>query len=120
MFLHTLHVDTAPSESPVDLSSPINLKDTKHKFALLDLCQRLRADKWNVFAMSLQLPHDLILQFEKEQQIEERYYKTLKCWVKRKQEGATFDALCNTLKSCSQENAIIVVKRRLRSLENTQ
>ena len=59
MFLLTLHADTAPSENSVDLSSPINLKDTKHKFALLDLCQRLRADKWNVFAMSLQLPHDL-------------------------------------------------------------
>ena len=105
--------DTTESLSGL-LHCAVNLRNSTHKFAILDISQRLGADRWSAIARKLCLQEEDIQEIQTtESCVEERYYKMLKQWVKSRQDEATFAALRDTLTSCNQTAAVGVVLRRL-------
>ena len=105
--------DTAEHLSGL-LHCAVDLRNSTHRFAILDISQRLGADRWSAIARKLCLQEDDIQRIQKaESCVEERYYKMLKQWVKLRQDGATFAALQDALTSCNQTAAVSVVVRRL-------
>ncbi len=97
------------------LRCPIDLTQRRHKFALLDLAQRLAPDKWHGIATRLELPDPVLQNIKIERQPEEKYYKTLKQWVSTKKMEATFATLRDVLESYEQFAAVDVMVRRLKS-----
>lgn len=94
------------------LQTPINLLDKTHKYALLDVCQRLPLERWYQIADLLKLSNDTVERLGKEESAEERFYKTLKEWV-RGEDEACFEELEMVLMRCGGEGAIVAMKMRL-------
>ena len=97
------------------LQSPIDLRNRMHKFAILDISQRLRANKWQQLARKLEIPNETILQLKRTESVtEECYYQVFKEWLNKKGD-ATFGVLQDVLVSCDQRSAMEIVRRRLTS-----
>jgi len=76
------------------LQNSIYMKNRMHKFAILDISQRLRANKWQTLAGKLEIPNTTIQQLIKtENCVEEQYYKLFREWLNYKREAATFAVL---------------------------
>ena len=96
------------------LKTPIDLRVTTHKFAILDLAQRLSIDSWEQLAGELDMSRhrELMQKLSTEKAVEEKFYKLLKEWVQVKNEEATYAALHNAVEACDQRTALSVVRRR--------
>ena len=91
-----------------------------HKFAILDISQRLRANKWQQLARKLEIPNETIQQLRRTENIaEECYYKVFKEWLNCKKGDATFGLLQAVLVSCNQRSVMEIVRRRLLSRGET-
>ena len=81
-----------------------------HKFAILDISQRLKANKWQMLAKNLEVPNTKIQHLERTEAVaEERYYKLFREWLSDKQEAATFAILRN---ACDQKSAVDMIIRK--------
>lgn len=102
------------------LQSPIDLRNQMHKFAILDISQRLRANKWQQLARKLEIPNETIQQLKRTESVtEECYYQVFKEWLNNTKEDATFELLQDVLVSCNQRSAMEIVRRRLMSRGET-
>ena len=130
----TLHINGSYSTSflPTDtytdsaitfeeiLQTSIDLRNRIHKFAILDISQRLRANKWQQLARKLEIPNETIQQLKRTEIVtEECYYQVFKEWLNCKKEDATFGLLQAVLVSCNQRGAMEIVRRRLLSRGET-
>lgn len=96
------------------LQVPIDMENTIHKFAILDVVQRISVSHWTFFSSQLGLSKDAVQKLSEEKATEERYYKAIKEWLKvKRQARATFADLDELLNECSQHGAQIVMKKRL-------
>ena len=95
------------------LRVPIDMTNIVHKFAILDVVQRISASHWTYFPSLLGLNRETVQVLSKEKATEERYYNAIKEWLKRERERATFAVLDDLLEQCSQLGAQIVMKKRL-------
>jgi hypothetical protein len=93
----------------------------KHKYAILDVCQRLppTVSVMNDFAQRLNVPQDKVRQITNDSTMqEERYYQMLKLWLGEGGGGEskrTFMELQDALVSCQQLTASDIILRRLQS-----
>lgn len=95
------------------LQNSIDMKNRMHKFAILDISQRLRANKWQTLAGKLEIPNTTIQQLTKtENVVEERYYKLFREWLNCKREAATFAVLQDVLETCDLKIAVDIIFRR--------
>ena len=95
------------------LQNSIDMKNRMHKFAILDISQRLRANKWQTLAGKLEIPNTTIQQLTKtENVVEERYYKLFREWLNCKREAATFAVLRDILETCDLKIAVDIIFRR--------
>ena len=102
------------------LQSPIDLRNRMHKFAILDISQRLRANKWQQLARKLGIPNETIQQLKRTESVtEECYYQVFKEWLNNTKGDATFELLQDVLVSCNQRSAMEIVRRRLMSRGET-
>ena len=95
------------------LQVPIDMANTVHKFAILDVAQRISSKHWDYFSSLLGLSKETLQDLSKEKATEEKYYNAIKEWLKIKRERATFAVLEDLLEQCSQRGAQIVMKKRL-------
>lgn len=86
----------------------------RHKFAILDVSQRLREPKWRDIGVRLDLDEVFLSKLTKEC-IEERYYLMLKEWVELSRGGATFSRLREVLVDLEEDIALLVLEARLNS-----
>ena len=128
----TIIVHTSTSFLPTDtdtdsaipfeeiLQSPIDLRNRTHKFAILDVSQRLRANKWQQLARKLEIPNETIQQLKRTESVtEECYYQVFKEWLNHTKGDATFGVLQDVLVSCNQRSAMEIIRRRLTSRGET-
>ena len=102
------------------LQTSIDLRNRIHKFAILDISQRLRANKWQQLARKLEIPNQTIQQLKSTENVtEECYYQVFKEWLNYKKGDATFGLLQAVLVSCNQRSAMEIVRRRLLSRGET-
>jgi len=95
------------------LQNSIDMKNRMHKFAILDISQRLRANKWQTLAGKLEIPNTTIQQLTKtENVVEERYYILFREWLNYKREAATFAVLRDILEACDLKIAVDIIFRR--------
>ena len=92
---------------------PIDMSNTVHKFAVLDVVQRVSIKHWDKFSFFLGLRDETIQLLSREKAQEERYYKSVKEWLKVYQHKATFAALSEILEQCSEHEAQIAMNSRL-------
>ena len=86
-----------------------------HKFAILDISQRLESSKFKDFCTCLGLHVDSINSIEKEHTLsEEQYYHALKMWTANKKK-ATFRELSDYLISCGEDKLKNFIIMRLSS-----
>ncbi|CAI8010036.1 hypothetical protein GBAR_LOCUS6666 [Geodia barretti] len=103
------------------LNSIIDMSLIKHKYAILDVCQRLppSVSVMNDFAQRLNIPLDRVRQITNDSTMqEERYYQMLKFWLGEGGGGEskrTFMELRDALVSCQQLTASDIILRRLQS-----
>ena len=95
------------------LEVPINMANIVHKFAVLDVVQRISPNHWTRFSSSLGLSKETVELLSREKESEERYYKSIKEWLKVNRERATFAALNELLEHCSERRAQAVMRKRL-------
>lgn len=79
----------------------------------MDVVQRISLNHWTKFSSLLGLSKDNVELLSREKASEERYYKSIKEWLKMNREGATFAALDELLEQCSEHRAQIVMRKRL-------
>lgn len=117
-------VDTQAPEGPPRAPPPklpiqqISMTDPSHKYAILDICQRLGPEyrTWKAFASELGLSKQQIQKIKREEQLpEERYYLALKQWTVDKKTLATFASLGTILEKCNQSDLIKIILERLNS-----
>ena len=84
-----------------------------HKFAILDVVQRISLRHWNTICSRLELSRETIHEIQREESTEEKYYNAIKEWLKVKREEATFAVLNDLLEQCRQHGAQIVMRKRL-------
>ena len=89
------------------------MANTVHKFAVLDVVQRISINNWTRFSSLLGLSKETVEVLSREKASEERYYKSINEWLKMKRERATFAVLNELLEECREHGAQIVMKRRL-------
>lgn len=104
---------SATSERRDMLQVPIDMANPVHKFAILDVVQRIPSKHWDYFSSLLGLSKETVQALSKERATEEKYYNAVKEWLKIKRERATFAVLEDLLEQCSQRGAQIVMKKRL-------
>ena len=93
--------------------TPIQLEDTRHKFAILDISQRLNSTKFVSFSKSLGLSDGIIDEIKKREEVqEEQFYLVIKHWVLGK-EKATFNKLINCLQTCGEDHLVEYILQRL-------
>ena len=120
------------------LRQSINISTAKHKFALLDISQRLPAHSLVPFAQQLCIPVETVREVcVKYSGVEERYYQVglaaykssfeqlcmticlamqmLKLWVCGSDGQATFADLHKVLEACQHQTVCNVMMRRLNS-----
>ena len=85
-----------------------------HKFAILDVVQRISVRHWTYFLSHFELSRETVQKLSKERAIEEKYYNAIKEWLKIKREQATFAVLNDLLGQCNQRGAQMVMKQRLK------
>lgn len=90
-----------------------------HKFAVLDIVQRISLDHWTRFSSLLGLGEETVEILSREKAPEERYYKSIKEWLKVNRERATFAALNELLEQCSEHRAQVVMRKRLECNRDT-
>ncbi len=91
----------------------IQLENTIHKFAILDISQRLDYDKFVVFSRMLELSDDLIEAIRGTDDLhEEQFYSVLKRWIQNTR-SATFNQLIKCLRACNEAHLIPFLKKRL-------
>ena len=91
----------------------IQLENTTHKFAILDISQRLDYNKFVVFSRTLELPDDLIEAIRETNDLhEEQFYCVLKRWIQNSR-SVTFNQLVKCLKACNEAHLISCLKKRL-------
>ena len=85
-----------------------------HRYALLDVSQRLSPQTWRQFGSYLGLDETFLRELEEEEdEIEERYYSILMEWIGRGH--ATFQHLCEALSHFNENVALTILKDRLDS-----
>ena len=93
---------------------PILLEDTAHKFAILDISQRLNYDKFIKFSQSLGLTQNVIERARSTNDLhEEQFYLILKTWIQEKGNSATFNQLINSIILCKEDHLIQYLTERL-------
>ena len=102
------------------LQVPIDMSNVVHKFAVLDVVQRIPPNHWTRFSALLGLSKETVELLSREKASEERYYKSIKEWLKVNREGATFAALSELLEQCNEQRAQIVMRKRLECNRDTQ
>ena len=102
------------------LQVPIDMANVVHKFAILDVVQRISLNHWTRFSSLLGLSKETVELLSREKASEERYYKSIKEWLKVNREGATFAALSELLEQCNERRAQIVMRKRLECNRDTQ
>ena len=90
----------------------IDLSNRVHKYAILDICQRMSSDVWEQFANALLLPSTVIDKLRAEAAVEERYYLMLKGWLSGTR-SHTFNELQELLVRFNFVDAVSEIKRRL-------
>lgn len=94
----------------------IIIQDRYHKYALLDISQRMLRSNWKIFGHGLKLQDDLLDELEQtEKNIHERYYKLLVQFVVLFREKATFRVLRDVLRECGENLAAEILEERLRT-----
>jgi hypothetical protein len=94
----------------------VDISVTKHKYAILDICQRLPASILSHFAQRLNVPLDKVREISANFSMkEERYYQVLKYWLSASKSGGTFEDLQGALESCQQQPVCDVIDRRLQT-----
>lgn len=92
----------------------IQLNNTNHKFAILDISQRLDYEKFVTFCRTLSLPNDTRDQIQQTNDLhEEQFYLALKYWINSSTIKATFNQLINCLKHCNEGHLIRFMMYRL-------
>lgn len=102
------------------LQVQIDMSNTVHKFAVLDVVQRISLNHWTRFSSLLGLSKEIVESLSREKAPEERYYKSIKEWLKLNREGATFAALDGLLEQCNERRAQIIMRKRLECNRNVQ
>ena len=97
------------------LQVPIDMRNKVHKFAILDVVQRISVNHWILFTSLLGLNKKTVEVLWKEKATEEKYYHAIKEWLRMKGERATFAALHDHLEQCSERGAQAIMKMRLES-----
>lgn len=92
----------------------IIMNNRRHKYAILDVSQRLPELKWRDIGGRLKLGEAFLSKLTKEG-IEERYYLMLKKWVDSSGGGATFSKLQRLLLELEEGSALVVLEARLNS-----
>ena len=90
----------------------IDFSNRVHKFAILDICQRLSSDIWEEFASALMLPSTTIDKLRVEKAVEERYYMMIKGWLGGSSLH-TFSELQELLERFNCQDAVSTMERRL-------
>lgn len=94
----------------------IIIQDRYHKYALLDISQRMLRRNWKQFGHKLKLRDDFLTKLEKsEKNLHERYYKLLVGYVEEYQENATFKIIRKVLRECNENLAAAILEERLRT-----
>ena len=94
----------------------IIIQDRYHKYALLDISQRMLHSNWKKIGHELKLSHGLITHLEEcEKNIQERYYKLLVEFVTEFKEKATFRILREVLRECDENLAADILEERLQT-----
>lgn len=94
---------------------PISARTRKRdRYALLDISQRLAAEKWEVLGECLRLERSFLGEISGEE-VEERYYLMLKKWVEVSGGNATFSKLHRVLVELEENTAVMVLEARLES-----
>ena len=101
------------------LQVPIDMANIVHKFAVLDVVQRMSLSHWDKFSSFLGLGKETVEVLSREKAVEERYYKSIKEWLKTNRERATFAALNGFLDQCSEHRAQVVMRKRLECNRDT-
>ena len=101
------------------LQVPIDMANIVHKFAVLDVVQRMSLSHWDKFSSFLGLGKETVKVLSREKAAEERYYKSIKEWLKMNRERATFAALNGFLDQCSEHGAQVVMRKRLECNRDT-
>lgn len=102
-----------PQETAVyDIAIKMSVR--KHKFAILDVSQRLPETKWQDIGVKLDLGEVFMTKLAKEC-TEERYYLMLKKWVESSEGTATFSHLRDILVDLEEDTALLVLEARLNS-----
>ncbi len=97
---------------------PIILEDTAHKFAILDISQRLNYDKFITFSQTLGLVHSIIETIVSTNDLQqEQFYLVLKIWIQDKRKSATFEQLIKCIKSCGEDHVIQYITQRLQHIK---
>ena len=93
----------------------IHLEETSHKFAILDISQRLNYDKFVAFSRALGVPDRLIEDIKGANDLhQEQFYHVLKSWIMQDTEKATFSQLIKCLKLCKEDHLIQYLIQRLK------
>ena len=95
------------------LQVPIDMTNKVHKFAILDVVQRISIERWTRFTSLLGLSEETIQVLSRKRATEEKYYHAIKEWLRTKNERATFMALNDFLEQCSEHGAQVIMKMRL-------
>ena len=91
----------------------IDFDNRTHKFAVLDICQRISTDHFQQFCIRLGLQQHIINSIvSKESLHEEQYYHAMKTWIKSN-ENVTFNNLKLALLSCGQSDLLQFIIYRL-------
>ena len=105
---------TAGSQDTPAYDVSIRMNIRRHKFAILDVSQRLPELKWQDIGVKLALDEVFLTNLTKEC-TEEKYYLMLKKWVELSGGGATFTQLRKMLRDLEEDTALLVLEARLNS-----
>ncbi len=114
------NLDTLTHESAMQsiYSVPINVTIKKHKFAILDICQRLPFAKWEEIGIKLGMESAFIDDLSKEEEIEERFYAMIMKRIEIGDGRMTFLDLRDIIKD--EETALLVLEERLEGQEGQE
>lgn len=86
-----------------------------HKFALLDVCQRMEADHFKQFCIEMGLDRESAERIIRQEPLpEEQYYNALKELVQGSSNPLTFNDVKDGLLSCSRMDLVTLVINRIK------
>ena len=95
----------------------VNMSDKHHKFAILDICQRMKSNSFEQFCMALQLDKDTVCLIKDRENItEEQYYSAFCIALDSHPDSFTFDKVKDALLACSRTDLITLIINRIRSI----